>query len=655
VERDECIGQKCYKAIRNQDKPCSICQFPKLLPYKDTLPTQFDDYLWDDILGMWTESKASIIRWVDDSLVFFHSINDRSVKKAYEDEMRKATDASIAASAAKTTFLANMSHEIRTPMNSIIGFAELAIDDNIAPKTKDYLGKIVENSTWLLQIIDGILDISKIESGKMELERTPFNLHSIITHCKSVIHPIVSEKGLDLRTYAEPPAGKKLLGDPVRLYQALMNLLSNAVKFTNSGTVELLSSIKAVNDDSMTICFEVKDNGIGMSSEQIERIFEPFMQADSSTTREYGGTGLGLPITKNIVELMGGKLSVESRLGAGSTFGFEITFETIDAPDNILEYNEINTIKKPHFDGLIMVCEDNQMNQQVIYEHLTRVGLQTVIAENGRIGVEMVQERMQKGQKPFDLILMDMFMPVMNGMEAASTINALHTGTPIVAMTANITTIELKNYKNSGILDYVGKPFTSQELWRCLLKYLTPVSVSVVDETEQKKDNDLSQKLKTLFVKSNQTKYDEFTAAVSAGDITLAHRLAHTLKTNAGLIGKTGLQNAAAEIEKLLKDGAIPTAAQMDSLETEINAVLAELKPLLDKVVLTGHENQDAGQVRALFAKLEPMLENINPECFDLLDEIRAVPGTEKLARQIEDYDFESAVRTLAEIKNNWV
>ena len=239
VNRDECIGRKCYKAIRNQDKPCSICQFPKLLPDKDALPTQFDEYLWDDILGMWTESKGSIIRWIDDSLVFFHSINDRSVKKAYEDEMRKATDASIAASAAKTTFLANMSHEIRTPMNSIIGFAELAMDDNVAPKTKDYLGKIVENSTWLLQIINDILDISKIESGKMELESTPFNLHSVISRCQSVIHPIANEKGLDLRTYAEPPAGKKLLGDPVRLYQALMNLLSNAVKFTNSGIIRL--------------------------------------------------------------------------------------------------------------------------------------------------------------------------------------------------------------------------------------------------------------------------------------------------------------------------------------------------------------------------------------------------------------------------------
>ena len=653
VNRDECIGKKCYKVIRNRDEICPTCKFPLLLPNKEALPTLLDEYLWDDLLGIWTESKSSIIQWVDNSLVFFHSINDRSAKKAYEDEMRKAMDASIAASAAKTTFLANMSHEIRTPMNSIIGFSELAMDDNISPKTKDHLCKIIENSTWLLQIINDILDISKIESGKMELESIPFDVHNIIARCQSVILPIASEKGLDLCVYVEPPIGKSLLGDPVRLYQALMNLLSNAVKFTKAGAVKLSSLIKTSDDNSMTIYFEVTDNGIGMSPDQMENIFDPFIQADSSTTRNYGGTGLGLAITKNIVELMGGELAVTSELGAGSTFSFELTFKTIDASDNVPGHTEINTVKKPLFDGLVLICEDNHMNQQVICEHLARVGLRTEIAENGKIGVDMVWERIKKGEKPFDLILMDMFMPVMSGIEAASTITALNTGTPIVAITANILTSELENYKKNGMSDCVGKPFTSQELWRCLLKYLTPVSVSSVNEFEENKDTDFLIKLKTNFVKNNQTKYVEISEAIHKGNITLAHRLTHTLKTNAGLIGKTGLKNTAAEVEALLKYETIPTAREMDSLKIEINAALTDLMPLLDKV--TEHKNLTVEQTRTLFEKLEPMLENINPECQNLLDEIRAVSGTEELARQIEDYDFESAVRTLAEIKKNWM
>ena len=655
IDKDECIGKRCYKALRNLDEPCPFCKLPMLIADKESLPSYVDEYLWDGTLAMWTETKHSIIRWVDDSLVLFHCINDRSAKKACEDEMRKAMDASIAASRAKTTFLANMSHEIRTPMNSIIGFSELAMDDDISLKTKDHLSKIIENSTWLLQIINNILDISKIESGKMELERTPFDLQSLIMRCQSVFLPLASEKGIRLLVSVEPLAGKRLFGDPVRLYQVLTNLLSNAVKFTSAGTVKLTASIKASGGGAVTVCFEVSDNGIGITLEQIENIFEPFTQADSSTTRNYGGTGLGLAITKSIVELMGGNLTVASELGAGSTFSFEAEFETMDAPDGMSEHTGANVLKKPLFDGLIMICEDNHMNQQVICEHLARVGLRTVVCENGQIGVETVRDRMAKGLKPFDLILMDMFMPVMNGIEAASMIAALNSGSPIVAMTANVLTSELENYKKNGMSDYVGKPFTSQELWHCLLKYLKPICESPVGTDERDEDDGFMEKLKINFIKNNQTKFDEITKAIEAEDITLAHRLAHTLKSNAGMIGKTGLQNAAAEIEAMLINGKNPSDWQMESFKTEISAAIAELMPLLDEVARAERESMDAGQVLALFEKLEPMLENINPECLNLLEEIRAVPKTAELAMQIEDYDFESAALTLAEIKKGWV
>ena len=489
------------------------------------------------------------------------------------------------------------------------------------------------------------------------MEPIPFDLHSVFTRCQSAILPSVNEKELDLHVYAEPPIGKRLLGDPVRLYQALMNLLSNAVKFTLAGTVKISSSIIKSDNNTVTVYFEVKDCGIGMSPEQIEKIFEPFAQADSSTTRNFGGTGLGLTITKNIVELMGGELTLESELGAGSKFSFELTFETIDATDDVLDYTEIDSLERPHFNGLILICEDNSLNQQVISEHLARVGIRSVIAENGKIGVEMIQRRIRMGLKPYDLIFMDMFMPVMDGLEATTKINELGTGTPIVAMTANVMTNELEKYKKNGMSDYVSKPSTSQELWRCLLKYLTPVYVDLIDEADHMQDNDeLQKKLRVKFYKDNQSKYVEITEAIAARDFTLAHRLAHTLKTNAGMIGKAGLQNAAAEVEDLLSAGSIPPAELASVLEAEINLALEKLKPMFEEYERRPESKAPgAEQVWALFEKLEQMLANINPECVNMLDEIRVIPGTEALVRQIEDYDFESAAQTLTEIKMNWV
>jgi len=377
------------------------------------------------------------------------------------------------------------------------------------------------------------------------------------------------------------------------------------------------------------------------------------MQADSSTTRNYGGTGLGLAITKNIVELMGGRLAVQSQPGLGSTFSFELEFETVDSPDETPEHTEINAVEKPSFDGLVLICEDNAMNQEVICEHLARLGLRTEIAENGKVAVEMVSERLQNGCAPFDLIFMDIFMPVMDGVEAAAKIGALGTGAPVVAMTANVMTSELDNYKKSGMFDCVGKPFTTQELWRCLLKYLKPLKVPAA--REEADNEELQRKLRVKFAKDNQDKYAEICRAISLGDLTLAHRLAHTLKGNAGQLGKSALQCFAAQIETLLKNGVRPACEQMASLKAELNAVLEELKPPPGELEAPVEEKeQNAEKTRTLFEKLEVMLENINPACVDLLPELRNVPGTEDLTRQIEDYDFESAVKTLAEIMTDW-
>jgi signal transduction histidine kinase/DNA-binding response OmpR family regulator len=503
-----------------------------------------------------------------------------------QNDLRIARDAAETANLAKTVFLANMSHEIRTPMNSIIGFSELAMDDNISPKTRDYLYKILESAEGLLQIINDILDISKIESGKMELEHIPFDMHEILGYCQTVIVSKAVKKGIHVYFYAEPSIGKKLIGDPTKLRQILINLLTNAVKFTNTGTVKLSSSVKESTENSITLYFEIKDSGIGMTQEQLSKVHEPFIQADSSMTRKYGGTGLGLPITKNLIEMMGGSMVVESSPGIGSKFSFTLTFDTITEQEEInVQKTTLDKLEKPSFDGEILICEDNAMNQRVICEYLARVGLKTVIAGNGKEGVDMIRGRMERGEKPFDLIFMDIHMPVMDGLEAASIINSLNIGTPIVAMTANILSTDKELYKRNGMPDYLGKPFTSQVLWRCLMKYFTPIKQEHVQENILDEEDLAMQRIFQLsFVKENQKRFDEIANALKSNDLILAHRLAHALKGNAGQIGKARLQAAAADIESTIKNGEKPvTEEQLKTLETEMNTVLKDLAPLLDE------------------------------------------------------------------------
>jgi signal transduction histidine kinase/DNA-binding response OmpR family regulator len=577
------------------------------------------------------------------------------LKRPYEEVDRLRRVAEIA-STSKSVFLANMSHEIRTPMNSIMGFSELAMDDEASPRTRDYLDKIRTNADWLLQIINDILDITKIESGKMELEHIPFDLHDLFVSCRTLIMPKAIEKGITLQFYVEPSIGKMPLGDPTRLRQVFVNLLSNAVKFTNVGVVKLQAVIKGMSEYTVSMHFEVKDSGIGMSKEQIDKIFDPFMQADSGTTRKYGGTGLGLSICKNFIELMGGMLSVESTVGVGSRFSFDLTFETVDIPEEKKHEKKImfDEIEKPNFEGEVLLCEDNVMNQQVICEHLARVGLSTVVAENGKIGVDMVRGRMLSGAKQFDLILMDMHMPVMDGLEAAEKIIEYNANVPIVALTANVMASDREIYREGGMIDCVGKPFTSRELWLCLLKYLKPVSRDAVDGKGQAEiEAKFQRELREFFVRNNQERFNEIAGALKNEDIDLAHRLAHGLKSNAGQIGKTRLQQAAADVEAHLKDGRnLVTEKQLRTLNAELYAVLTELAPLLDE---GGNKSETAAiepeKVQALIERLEPLLKSGNPECLNFINDLRAVPGSGTLIQQIKDFDFESAYSTLAELK----
>ena len=665
LDRENSVNQKCYKFIRNRDEPCPICRLNEF-ENKDVYSASGYRYIFDERLGRWIGGMVAIIPWIDGSMVFCNYTRDETQVKNYEERLREAIYKAEAASVAKSAFLANMSHEIRTPMNSIMGFSELAQDGETSPKTREYLTKIQSNAEWLLQIINDILDISKIESAKMELEKIPFDMHELFESCRTLITPKAFEKGITLLFYAEPSIGKRPLGDPTRLRQVLVNLLSNAVKFTNSGTVKVLTKIKGKTEKTVTFHFEIKDSGIGMTKEQIEKIFDPFTQAETGTTRKYGGTGLGLAISRNFIELMGGKLGVESTPGVGSKFTFDLTFDTVDVGDyeKFERKAVLDEIEKPHFDGEVLLCEDNAMNQQVISEHLARVGLKAVVAENGKIGVEMVEGRKRRGGKQFDLIFMDIHMPVMDGLEAAGKIIELDPGTPIVAMTANIMSNDLEIYRTSGMHDCIGKPFTSQELWRCLLKYLKPVGQESKDtNTPQRNmriedDEKFQRDLKLIFASTNRGKYEEIEKTLAEGDIKQANRLAHSLKTNAGQIGKVSLQQAAAEVEQSLSEGKmLVTGEQLKKLETELKMVLEELGPLLEEASAQTVGKQDSvlepEKLKDLLEKLEPLLKEGNLRSMDYIDDLRAVAGSGELIQQIEDFNFDAAVAAFAELKKS--
>jgi signal transduction histidine kinase/CheY-like chemotaxis protein len=523
--------------------------------------------------------------------------------------MRRAALTAKEHSDMKTAFLANMSHEIRTPMNGIIGFAELALENTgLGGQTRGYLEKIRNSVKDLLSILNDILDISKIEAGKVVLEKIPFDLHDLIAACETTISAKAAEKGIGLYIYSEPVIEYMLLGDPTKLRQVLLNLLSNAVKFTNAGTVKLMVAIEKSANGRVSLRFEVKDSGIGMTEAEMARIFAPFEQADKSTTRKYGGTGLGLPISKNLVELMGGRLSVESAPGIGSKFSFTLEFELSGKKSGGREKDggPAQAARRPNLSGRILICEDNAMNQEVIRDHLLRLGLEADIRENGREGLEAVRASMEGG-RPYDLIFMDIHMPVMDGLEASSEIKRLGCASPIVALTANVLTKDTGIYYRYGIVDHLGKPFTSQELWDCLSRYLGPgqnapppeqIALSGGEGDSGGKaggavdyqaglamtggDRELCEKLRRDFYSRNRNFFGDLLALLGAGGeaAVTAHRMVHSLKSSAALIGAERLRAAAAALEAPLKaGGAGRTEEQTEELREALEAVLAELEP----------------------------------------------------------------------------
>jgi signal transduction histidine kinase/CheY-like chemotaxis protein len=386
-------------------------------------------------------------------------------KNETEIELILARDIAERAAMARSEFLSMMSHEIRTPLNAVVGTTYLLLQDNPQEHQEKYLNMLKFSAENLMLLINDILDFNKIESGKIELEKSPFLISKLITQVKNTNQNKAKENETRLRVMIDNEIPATLIGDSLRLGQILTNLVSNAVKFTKKGFVIIQCLVIEKTEEAVTIKLSVEDNGIGIAKENQEKIFDKFIQASDSTTREFGGTGLGLAITKKLVEVMGGDIKLQSEFGKGSTFSFNITVPYI---------NEENQEEKKISDSIqifdltnvkVLLVEYNEFNSIIASTFLSNWHAEVDLAWNGKEAINKVLS------KPFDIVLMDLHMPVMNGYDAAKEIVLLNPKLPVLALTASaMLSIKDKAYE-CGMVDYITKPFNPSELYEKIKKY----------------------------------------------------------------------------------------------------------------------------------------------------------------------------------------
>jgi len=538
---------------------------------------------------------SEMVRWFNAFLDNLHA------RRRSEEELRQAKEAAESANRSKGEFLANMSHEIRTPMNAILGMTQLALDARSLEERRDFVLKASRAAQSLLGIINDVLDLSKIEAGKLKLEGVPLSLLEISAELADVFEGTARDKGLALRLEVSPALPRVLSGDPLRLRQVLQNLTGNALKFTEAGQVTVRMEKVSESEKSVMCRFSVRDTGIGIAPEHLPQLFQSFFQTDSSITRRYGGTGLGLAISKRLVELMGGRIGVESELGKGSCFWFEVPLARVATRE--AEPCEPAPSLPPG--GRVLLVEDNRLNQEVALHFLKKAGLEVEVAAHGAEALE----RLSQGR--YGAVLMDCQMPVMDGYEATRRIRAdpRFSQLPIIAMTANALEADRERSLAAGMNDHLSKPIDVTCLYQTLARWLAPPAGgeapprerSAAEEPPTMKhpeprhmnmedalfnldgDEGLYRRVVGMFLGDAPACWKRFQTAVSAGDREGAIREVHTLKSLAASIGAEALRDLSRDLEAASKSGDAPTlSAQAPAAEQELARVLVTLEAFLE-------------------------------------------------------------------------
>ncbi len=510
-------------------------------------------------------------------------------KKRAAKEAEQAKEAAEAANRAKSEFIANVSHEVRTPMNGILGMTNLLLGTSLSKDQREYVSLVKVSADSLLAVINDILDFSKVEAGKLSLEALPFDLERTLNEVGGTLATNAEEKGIAMLRKVDAEVPRRLIGDSLRLKQILLNLVGNAIKFTEKGEVVLRAEVaERGDDDAVVLRFSVEDTGVGIPLAKQKLIFEPFAQADGSTTRRFGGTGLGLSISSRLVAMMGGRLWVESEEGKGSRFQFTVHLRVATGAASALE-TPLPAAPKPRGPtGLhILVAEDNLVNQRLLRGVLARAGHRVEVVGTGRAALEALKKQR------FDVVLMDVQMPEMDGYEAAAALRAAEKDTgervPLVATTAHALQSDREKCMEAGFDRFISKPIDIDELLATIVelsprKEVAPATLDLDDALEQVGgDRALLLELAAIFLDEAPKWARDIREAVEAGDPDRLRRAAHTLKGATGTVGAPTLFQPAKTLEDIGRNGDLaPAKAALAVLEDELAAVMAALELLRD-------------------------------------------------------------------------